>query len=62
MKYNHVEALVKFMYQGEVNVKQEELGNFLKVAEVLKVKGLTLETDRIVCILLFFFFLLVNLF
>ncbi|XP_057319978.1 protein bric-a-brac 1-like [Microplitis mediator] len=47
MKYNHVEALVKFMYQGEVNVKQEELGNFLKVAEVLKVKGLTLETDRI---------------
>ena len=29
------------MYQGEVNVAQEDLNNFLAVAEDLKVKGLT---------------------
>ncbi|KAK0167174.1 hypothetical protein PV327_004605 [Microctonus hyperodae] len=43
MKYSEVDALVKFMYQGEVNVKQEDLARFLKVAEVLKIKGLTLD-------------------
>ena len=31
------------MYQGEVNVRQEELANFLKVAETLQIKGLTGE-------------------
>lgn len=29
------------MYQGEVNVRQEELATFLKVAEILQIKGLT---------------------
>ncbi|KAH0550571.1 protein tramtrack, beta isoform-like [Cotesia glomerata] len=45
IKYNYIEALINFMYQGEVNVKQEELENFLTVAEILKVKGLTFNND-----------------
>lgn len=45
--FAEVESLLKFMYQGEVNVKQEELASFLKVAEALKVKGLTLDHNNI---------------
>ena len=37
-----MEALLNFMYYGEVNVAQDDLNNFLKVAEDLKVKGLVL--------------------
>ena len=35
-----VEAIVDFMYYGEVNVDQEDLNGFLTVAQELKVKGL----------------------
>jgi len=34
-------SLLNFMYQGQVNVAQENLNTFLTVAEELKVKGLT---------------------
>ena len=34
-------CVFNFMYQGEVNVAQEELNTFLAVAEDLRVKGLT---------------------
>merc|ERR1712025_400133 len=34
-------AVLNFMYQGEVNVAQEDLNSFLAIAEDLKVKGLT---------------------
>ena len=38
--------LLNFMYQGEVNVAQEELNSFLAVAEELRVKGLTQNTQE----------------
>ena len=36
-----MQAVLDFMYHGEVSVAQEELNSFLSVAEDLKVKGLT---------------------
>jgi len=41
VKYNELVNVLNFMYQGEVNVAQEELNDFLGVAEDLRVKGLT---------------------
>eukprot|EP00092_Neocalanus_flemingeri_P017593 GFUD01019034.1.p1 GENE.GFUD01019034.1~~GFUD01019034.1.p1 ORF type:complete len:335 (+),score=93.41 GFUD01019034.1:59-1063(+) len=41
VKYNELQAILNFMYHGEVNVAQDELNSFLAVAEDLKVKGLT---------------------
>merc|ERR1712126_419799 len=41
VKYTDLLAVLNFMYQGEVNVAQDELNTFLSVAEDLKVKGLT---------------------
>ena len=36
-----VQAILDFMYNGEVSVTQEDLRSFLSVAEDLRVKGLT---------------------
>jgi len=41
VKYGELNAVVRFMYQGEVNVAQDDLNAFLAVAEDLQVKGLT---------------------
>ena len=41
VKYSEIVSLLNFIYQGEVNVAQEDLSSFLAVAEELKVKGLT---------------------
>jgi len=41
VEFNDLQAVLNFMYHGEVNVAQEELNSFLSVAEDLKVKGLT---------------------
>jgi hypothetical protein len=41
VKYADLVAVLDFMYQGEVNVAQEELNTFLQIAEELKIKGLT---------------------
>lgn len=41
MKFEDLRAIVNFMYKGEVNVSQNQLGALLKTAEVLRVKGLT---------------------
>ena len=34
-------SILNFMYNGEVNVNQEDLQNFLAAAEELKIKGLS---------------------
>ncbi|KAK7793679.1 hypothetical protein R5R35_013158 [Gryllus longicercus] len=44
--HKDLEALLQFMYQGEVNVRQEELAPFLKTAEMLQIKGLTGNDSR----------------
>lgn len=38
--FTHLQAILEFMYAGEVNVSQEQLSAFLKTADRLKVKGL----------------------
>ena len=39
VSYNDMEAVLNFMYNGEVNVAQDNLNSFLQVAEDLRVKG-----------------------
>ena len=41
IKFDDLQSILTFMYQGEVNVAQKDLSNFLLIAEDLKVKGLT---------------------
>eukprot|EP00092_Neocalanus_flemingeri_P031832 GFUD01034579.1.p1 GENE.GFUD01034579.1~~GFUD01034579.1.p1 ORF type:complete len:350 (-),score=93.34 GFUD01034579.1:186-1235(-) len=41
VEFTDLQAVLNFMYHGEVNVAQEELNTFLSVAEDLQVKGLT---------------------
>src|SRR5207237_2526437 len=40
VKWEELKAVVEFMYKGEINVSQEQLGPLLKVAELLKIRGL----------------------
>ncbi|XP_023337732.1 protein tramtrack, beta isoform isoform X9 [Eurytemora carolleeae] len=46
VKFSELQAVLNFMYQGEVNVAQEDLNSFLAVAEELKVKGLTQSNTK----------------
>jgi tramtrack len=39
--FNDIKSLLDFMYRGEVSVDQERLTAFLRIAETLKIKGLT---------------------
>ena len=39
VKINHLEAIVDFIYNGEVNIAQDDLKDLLETAEDLKVKG-----------------------
>jgi len=45
VKYQELLSVLNFMYMGEVNVAQEELNSFLAVAEELRVKGLTQNSE-----------------
>lgn len=40
---NHMAGLLDFMYSGQVNVKYDDLPKFLKVAEIMQIKGLHTE-------------------
>eukprot|EP00092_Neocalanus_flemingeri_P001394 GFUD01001487.1.p1 GENE.GFUD01001487.1~~GFUD01001487.1.p1 ORF type:complete len:334 (+),score=82.16 GFUD01001487.1:143-1144(+) len=46
VSFRDMEAVLNFMYHGEVNVAQDDLNSFLQVAEDLRVKGLT-QNDSI---------------
>jgi len=45
VRYNDLKALVDYMYKGEVNVAQDQLGAFLSTAEALRIKGLADKDD-----------------
>lgn len=51
VKYTEVTSLLKFMYQGEVNIKQEDLPTFLQVAQMLQIKGLEDSEEQIIPLL-----------
>lgn len=43
----NMSALLEFMYKGEVHVSQDALSSFLKAAECLQVKGLSIEHEKL---------------
>ncbi|XP_068892672.1 longitudinals lacking protein, isoforms H/M/V isoform X25 [Tenebrio molitor] len=51
VKFQELKAMMDYMYRGEVNISQDQLGALLKAAESLQIKGLSDnrkggETDR----------------
>jgi BTB/POZ domain len=46
VKRKDIEALLRFMYNGEVNIGQEQLKDFLKTAQMLQVRGLADVPER----------------
>ena len=46
IKSTDVEAVLNYMYHGEVNVEEANLSTFLKVAEELEVKGLVPSQEK----------------
>lgn len=53
--FQHLTAILEFMYAGEVNVAQDQLPQFLKTAERLKVKLLNKKPKKENVAILFFF-------
>jgi len=51
VSYRDMEAVLNFMYHGEVNIAQDDLNSFLQVAEDLSVRGLTQQNypDSVRC-------------
>eukprot|EP00088_Acartia_fossae_P041978 TRINITY_DN4394_c0_g1_i1.p1 TRINITY_DN4394_c0_g1~~TRINITY_DN4394_c0_g1_i1.p1 ORF type:complete len:456 (-),score=71.64 TRINITY_DN4394_c0_g1_i1:219-1586(-) len=45
LPYQDVEALLQFMYNGQVSVEQDQLDSFLKSATALKIQGLTHNSE-----------------
>lgn len=40
VNWPELKSMVEFMYKGEINVSQDQIGPLLKVAESLKIRGL----------------------
>ena len=40
-------AIIEFMYKGCVNVTQTQLASFIKTAEMLQIKGLSGDDDKV---------------
>ena len=45
VSFRDMEAVLNFMYHGEVNVAQDDLNSFLQVAEDLRVKGIITKSS-----------------
>lgn len=46
IKSREFEKILKFLYEGEVNVGEEEIGEFFEVARALGVRGLVEEKQE----------------
>lgn len=46
IKYVHMKSLIDFIYNGEVNIHQDHLAELLRVANILKIKGLDEVTNE----------------
>lgn len=62
VNYRDLSAMLHFMYQGEVNIKQEDIPSFLKVAEVLQIKGLTKNVEEVQFVNAFHCFAFIQIF
>lgn len=51
VNYTEMEALLKFMYQGEVNIKHKDLSTFLKIAQMLQIRGLETSEGQIIALI-----------
>lgn len=40
IKFAELKAVIEFMYRGEINVCQDQIGPLLRIAELLKIRGL----------------------
>ena len=40
-------AVMEFMYRGSVNVSQAQLASFIRTAEMLQIRGLSGEDDKV---------------
>lgn len=40
IQYTHMKSLIEFIYNGEVNIDQDNLAELLRTANILKIKGL----------------------
>ena len=47
VKYRDLQNLLNFMYQGEANVSEEDLNNFLEIAVDLNIRGLGEKKHRL---------------
>jgi len=43
VKYDHLVCLLEFIYKGEVNISQEDVEDFLEMANDLRIEGLSLK-------------------
>lgn len=48
VKFTELKSMMDYMYRGEVNICQDQLGTFLKAAESLQIKGLSDNGDEAV--------------
>ena len=44
IKFSDLQAIIKFMYLGEAEIKQADIESFLDAAKVLEVRGITTDT------------------